>query len=173
MSSLAGYLRELAEKGIFDISDIIQQYESWVLEDRFMVLTHEREAWVSDAGEMEYIAVKCAKRGNDVYVSRVDSRLYGIGRNVPDIQHNFRLNPFTSMLFVTLTYDTKRCSFSEAWKQIGGVEFNLYRAYLRKKYGKFSVMRTWESYQNGHPHFYAILVFEEKEVPRFSKSLAK
>jgi hypothetical protein len=166
MVSLAGYLRELAEKGIFDIHDIVRKYESWVLEDRYMVMAHEREAWVSDAGEMEYIALKCAKRGNDVYVSRVASRLYGIGRNVPDIQHNFRENPFTSMLFVTLTYDTKLCSFSEAWKRIG-VEFNLYRANLRKKYGKFSVMRTWESYENGYPHVHAILIFEKKRFRVF------
>jgi hypothetical protein len=166
MASLAGYLRELAEKGIFDIHDIVRKYESWVLEDKFMVMAHEREAWVSNAGKMEYIALKCAKRGNDVYVSRVDSRLYGIGRNVPDIQHNFHENPFTSMLFITLTYDTKRCSFSEAWQRIG-VEFNLYRANLRKKYGKFSVMRTWESYENGYPHVHAILIFEEKKFRVF------
>ena len=166
MASLAGYLQELAEKGIYDKDDIVEKYEAWVLENRYMVIAHQQEAWVSDAGEWEYIAVKCAKRGNDVYVSRVDSRLYGIGRNVPDIQNNFNENPFTSMLFVTLTYDTKLCSFSEAWQRIG-IEFNLYRANLRKKYGKFSVMRTWESYENGHPHVHAILIFEEKRFRLF------
>ena len=166
MVSLAGYLRELAQRGTFDSQDIVRKYESWVLEDTYMVMAHEREAWVSDAGECEYIAVKCAKRGNPVYVSRVDSRLNGIGRNVPDIQHNFHETPFTSMLFVTLTYDTKLRSFSEAWQRIG-VEFNLYRANLRKKFGKFSVMRTWESYDNGHPHVHAIFIFEEKRFRVF------
>jgi hypothetical protein len=166
MASLTGYLKELAERGIYNSSDIVRKYESWVSEDRFMVMAHEREAWVSEAGKYEYVAVKCAKRGNDVYVSRVDSRLYGIGRNVPDIQHNFHDNPFTSMLFITLTYDTKLCSFTAAWKQIG-VEFNLYRANLYKKFGKFSVMRTWESYENGHPHVHAILIFEEKKFRVF------
>jgi len=166
MVSLAGYLRELAEKGIFDVGDIVRQYESWVLENRYMVMAHEREAWVSDAGEWEYIAVKCSKRGNDVYVYRVDSRLCGIGRNLPDIQHNFYETPFTSMLFISLTYDTKLCSFAEAWQRIG-VEFNRYRANLRKKYGKFSVMRTWESYENGFPHVHAILIFEEKKFRVF------
>jgi hypothetical protein len=166
MASLAGYLRELTEKGIFDFHDIVRKYEAWVLEDKFMVMAHEREQWVSNAGEWEYIAVKCAKRGNDVYVSRVDSRLIGVGRNVPDIQHNFYKNPFTSMLFVTLTYDTKLCSFSEAWQRIG-IEFNLYMANLRKKYGKISIMRTWESYENGYPHVHAILLFEEKRFRVF------
>lgn len=166
MSSLAGYLRELANRGTYDFEDIVEKYESWVLDNRYMVMAHEREKWLSEPGEYEYIAVKCAKRGNDVYVSRVDSRLSGIGKNLPDIKQSFHENPFTSMLFVTLTYDTKLCSFSEAWQRIG-IEFNLYRANLRKKYGKFSVMRTWESYENGHPHVHAILVFEEKKFRVF------
>jgi hypothetical protein len=166
MVSLAVYLRELAEKRIFDFDDIVRKYEGWVNEHRYMVMAHAREKWVSKAGEWEYIAVKCAKRGNDVYVSRVGSRLDGVGRNVPDIQHNFHENPFTSMLFVTLTYDTKLCSFSEPWQRIGA-QFNLYRANLRKKYGRLSVMRTWESYENGHPHVHAILIFEEKRFRVF------
>ncbi len=75
MSSLAGYLRKLAEKGVYDFEDIIEKYEAWVLDHRYMVMAHEREAWKEDAGKFEYVAVKCAKRGNDVYISRVDSRL--------------------------------------------------------------------------------------------------
>lgn len=166
MAYRTSYLRELAEKGIYDKDDIADKYEAWVLENRYMVMAHQIEAWLSDAGEYEYIAVKCAKRGNDVYVARVNSRLHGVGRNLPNIQHNFHENPFTSMLFITLTYDTKLCSFYEAWQRIG-IEFNLYRANLRKKYGKFSVMRTWESYENGHPHVHAILIFEEKRFRVF------
>ncbi len=103
MVSLTGYLGELAKRGPFDDQDIVRKYESWVLEDKYMVMAHEREAWVSNPEEWEYIVVKCSKRGNDVYVSRVDSRPRGVGRNVPDMQHNFNENQFTSMLFVTLT----------------------------------------------------------------------
>jgi hypothetical protein len=69
MSSLAGYLRTLAERGIYDSEDIVCKYESWVLDDRYMVMAHEREKWKQDAGKFEYVAVKCAKRGNDVYAS--------------------------------------------------------------------------------------------------------
>jgi hypothetical protein len=86
MSSLAGYIRSLAEKGTYDFDDIVEKYESWVLDDRYMVMAHQREQWLTDGGEWEYVAVKCAKRGNAVYVSRVDSRLCGIGRHVPDVQ---------------------------------------------------------------------------------------
>lgn len=45
MSSLAGYLRKLVEKGVYDFEDIIEKYEAWVLDNRYMVMVHEREAW--------------------------------------------------------------------------------------------------------------------------------
>jgi hypothetical protein len=153
------------KKRIFNSDDIVRKYEGWVNEHRYMIMAHEREKWVSEAGEWEYIAVKCAKRGNDVYVSRVNSRLSGIGRNVPGIQHDFHENPFTSILFVTLTYDTKICSFSEAWQQIG-VGFNRYRANLRKKYGKFPDAYLGELRERA-PHVHAILIFEEKKFRVF------
>lgn len=83
MYSLTGYLRQLAERGTYDSNDIVEKYESWVLDHKYMVMVHEREAWLSEPRQHEYIAVKCAKRGNDVYVSRVDSRLCGLGFHKP------------------------------------------------------------------------------------------
>jgi hypothetical protein len=166
MSSLAGYLRELAQRGTFDFDDIVEKYESWVNDPRYMVLAHEGEAWLADGGAYDHVAVICAKRGNDVYTSRVASRLYGIGKHVSELRHDFCKDPYTSMLFVTLSYNVNLCSFWEAWQQIG-IQWNLYRANLRKKYGKFSVFRTWESYQNGFPHIHAILIFEEKRLHVF------
>src|SRR4030067_1752645 len=114
MSSLAGYLRKLAEQSFYDFDDIIEKYEVWVLNHRYMVMAHEREAWKEEAGQFEYVAVKCAKRGNDVYVSRVDRRLYGLGFHVPNVDFDFEKHTYTHILFITLTYDTKLCSFDEA-----------------------------------------------------------
>jgi hypothetical protein len=161
MSSLAGYLRELAEKGIFDKDDIVDKYEFWVLDSRYMVLAHEREKWLSEGGAFEYVAVKCAKRGNDVYVSRVDSRLYGLGFHIPNVDFDFEKHPYTNILFITLTYDTKLCSFDVAWKNIAK-EFNLWKANIRKKFGDFSVFRCFEAFENGHPHIHMIAIFKEQ-----------
>jgi len=161
MSSLAGYLRELAEKGIFDKDDIVDKYEFWVLDSRYMVLAHEREKWLSDDGVYEYVAVKCAKRGNDVYVSRVDTRLYGLGFHIPNVDFDFEKHPYTNILFITLTYDTKLCSFDVAWKNIAK-EFNLWKANMRKKFGDFSVFRCFEAFENGHPHIHMIAIFKEQ-----------
>jgi hypothetical protein len=159
MSSLAGYLRKLAEKGIYDFEDIIEKYVAWVLDHRYMVMAHLREAWKTEAGQYKYVAVKCAKRGNDVYVSRVDSRLYGLGFHVPNMDFDFEKNPYTNILFITLTYNTKLCSFDVAWKNIGK-EFNLWKADVRKKFGDFSVFRCFEAFENGHPHIHLIAFFK-------------
>jgi hypothetical protein len=161
MSSLADYLRQLTERGTYDFGDIVEKYESWVLDHRYMVMAHEKEAWKADAGQFEYVAVKCAKRGNDVYVSRVDSRLYGLGFHIPNIDFDFEKHPYTNILFITLTYDTKLCSFDEAWKNIAK-EFNLWKANICKKFGDFSVFRCFEAFENGHPHIHMIAIFKEQ-----------
>jgi hypothetical protein len=161
MSSLAGYLRQLAERGTYDFNDIVEKYEAWVLDHKYMVMAHEREAWLPDAGQYEYVAVKCAKRGNEVYVSRVDSRLYGLGFHIPNMDFDFEKNPYTNILFITLTYDTKLSSFDVAWKDISK-EFNLWKANIRKKFGDFAVFRCFEAFENGHPHIHLIAVFKEQ-----------
>jgi hypothetical protein len=91
---------------------------------------------------------------------RVDNRLRGLGSHIPNVNFDFERNPYTSILFVTLTYDTKLCYFDEAWQNIAK-EFNRWKANIRKKFGKFSVFRCFESFENGYPHIHAILVFEE------------
>lgn len=62
-------------------------------------------------------------------------------------------------LWVTLTYDVKLCSFGDGWRSVG-VEFNRFMAYVRKKFGKVSCCRVFESFENGYPHIHCILLFE-------------
>lgn len=166
MASLAGYLKELAQRGTYNQNQIVRKFEEWLLEDRYMILAHEREKWLNDDGEFEYVAVKCAKRGNDVYVQRVEDRLRGMGRNVPNVNFNFEKHPFTRILFVTLTYDTKLCSFHEAWQEIAQ-QLNLFKERVRKEYGPFSVFRTFEAFANGYPHIHAIFIFDITEFKVF------
>lgn len=164
--SLSCYLRSLAEQGTYDAEEITKKFEAWVRQDNYMVLCHQKEQWIDREYSNEYIGVKCAKRGNDVYLSRVEERLNDLGDFVQDLRFDFEKNPYAEILFATLTYDTKLCPFDEAWKNIG-VEFNRFKANLRKKYGAFSVFRTWESFENGHPHIHAILIFHEYKFKVF------
>jgi len=118
----------------------------------------------------DVFAIKCAKRGNDVHRRRVYNRFKGLSKSVDKTRF---FNPkdrggqkTTRALFATFTYDTKLCSFGEAWENIGK-EFNQAMAYIRKKFGEVSTCRVFEAYENGHPHIHCILLFKEKEFKVF------
>jgi len=115
------------------------------------------------AGEIdkETFAIKCSKRGNDVYWWRVDKRL----RFLHELEDHTLFDPHANMkssnvIFATLTYDINRCSIREAWENIGE-EFNNWIRNLRKKYGRISYLRGWESSQKGYPHIHVLLVFHD------------
>jgi len=120
--------------------------------------------------ESDYFALKCSKRGNDVYRHRVYRRFKGLAslacKTAFFNPKDRTINKKTKALFVTLTYDTKLCSFGEAWKNIG-VEFNRFMSHVRKNFGKVSSCRVFEAYENGHPHIHCILLFEDKEFKGF------
>jgi len=106
--------------------------------------------------------VKCAKRGNDVYRSRVYRRfkdLCGISDDLVFFNPKDRGAKTTRALWVTLTYDTKLCTFAEAWRNVG-VELNRFMAYLRGMFGRVSCCRVFEAFENGYPHIHCILLFE-------------
>ena len=66
MSSLSAFLRDYAKFNYSD-DEIVDHYESWVKEDKYMILVRwDKEKWANDV-----FAVKCSKRGDDVYKSRL------------------------------------------------------------------------------------------------------
>jgi hypothetical protein len=158
-------LREFEEYGL-SVPEIVKKYSEWVSEDTYMILNRiNLRTYNTDV-----FAIKCSKRGNDVYRYRVYRRFRELAKLTSE---TIFFNPKdrnttrkTKALFVTLTYDTKRCGFDEAWKNIG-VEFNRFMAYVRKQFGKVSCCRVFEAYENGHPHIHCILLFEEYEFKVF------
>jgi hypothetical protein len=117
-------------------------------------------------------AVKCSKRGNDVYVARCRKRFNFLSNMDNDVvffspsDFDVKTDVRTSLLWFTLTYDTKRCSRSEAWRNIGH-EWNCFISAMRRRYGRISVMRSYEAFGNGYPHVHAILWFEETSFKVF------
>jgi hypothetical protein len=156
-------LREVLKDYIkynFPLEQITEKYTDWVSEDTYMILSK----WNKEKSKNDVYAVKCSKRGNDVYHSRVKSRFVGLSHKAEKLTF---FNPkdrsnekTTSALWVTLTYDTKLRSYNEAWEQIG-VEFNNFMAYIRRNFGKVSCCRVFESFENGYPHIHCILLFQE------------
>ena len=157
MSSLHVFLRDYIRFS-YSVPEIEERYVEWVSEVKYMILTRWNEKkWKNDV-----FAVKCAKRGNDVYRSRVSRRFAGLCSRAEDLvffNPKDRGTKRTRALWVTLTNDTKRCSFKEAWRNVG-VEFNRFMAYVRKKFGNVSCCRVFESFENGYPHIHCILLFE-------------
>ena len=158
MVSLNGFRKDYLRLN-FSVDEIVRQYKEWASEDTYMILTKwNRKEWKN-----EVFAVKCAKRGNDVYQSRVKSRFSGLSRKTENLiffNPKDREEKYTCALWTTLTYDTKLCSYKEAWEQIG-IQFNGFMAYVRSNFGKVSCCRVFESFENGYPHIHCILLFQE------------
>jgi len=74
---------------------------------------------------------------------------------------------FSSALWITLTWDTKRCSRFEAWEKEISSDFNRFMSALRSKYGEVSGFRTWEASEKGYPHCHVVLVFKEAKFTVF------
>ncbi|WGM88579.1 MAG: hypothetical protein NUK63_06545 [Candidatus Bathyarchaeum tardum] len=145
----------------FSVSEIVEKYSEWVSEDTYMIFDR------LDLRNYEHktFAIKCSKRGNDVYRKRVYRRfreLSNLANEADFFNPKDRTNDKTTRaLFVTLTYDTKRCSLDSAWENMG-LEFNCFMAYVRKNIGEVSCCRVFESYENGYPHIHCILLFEQE-----------
>jgi hypothetical protein len=166
---LSGFLNQYRDIEI-PTEDITQAYTSWVQEDRYMILERLKPTWdapkSSTMFEKETIAVKSAKRGNDVYSQRVLSRFGMFEDLLTDLNLTYfdRGKTRTQVLFLTLTYDTKLCSQHQAWKTLSKF-YNLFMSKMRRVFGSISSARTFESFENGYPHVHAVLLFNDFSFP--------
>ena len=166
-------VRDLFFRNLIKKKDVIDYYRCWVLHAEYMLLQRETTEPYKDTEnrKTDFIAVKCAKRGNDVYRYRVRKSLSNVFNNLDDIvffsikDRNLK-NIKTSAVSVTMTYDKKRCSLRDAWANVGK-EFSSWLTKLRKRYGKISIFRTWEAFKNGYPHINVILFFHSVEFSVF------
>ena len=159
-------VRDCLNRGVISDNDLIELYKNWRDQNEYLILCYHRRDFM-----LEYRAVKCAKRGNDVYNWRIGQKfkelemlasLYGENK-IFDIN---QAEPKTNCLLVTFTYDTKLKKKIDAWHDIS-LEYNRAITRLRQKFGKISVLRVWESFRNGYPHIHAILLFDDKRFNVF------
>jgi hypothetical protein len=140
LTSLRAVLKDYVKHN-FPLERVIEKYKDWVSEDTCMILSKWNQAkWRNDV-----YAVKCSKRGNDVYHSKVESRFKGLSHKAENLvffNPKDRSEKHTSALWVTLTYDTKLCSYKEAWEQIE-IQFNGFMVYVRRQYGRVSCYRVF------------------------------
>jgi hypothetical protein len=159
LPSLRGFLKDYLKEN-FSVEEIVDKYKEWVSESTYMILSR----WNDEKWKNDVFAIKCSKRGNDIYRLRVKNRFVGLSHKSEQMvffNPKDRVNDKTTCaLWTTLTYDTKLCSYKEAWEQIG-IEFNAFMAYVRRNFGKVSTCRVFESFENGYPHIHCILLFQE------------
>jgi hypothetical protein len=158
-------LEEFEEFGL-TIPQIVDRYWKWVSEVKYMILNRiNLRTFKSDV-----FAIKCSKRGNDVYRHRVYRRFKELSslaeKTVFFNPKDRELNKKTRALFITLTYDPKLCGWDKAWKTLGN-EYNRFMSHVRKKFGGVSCFRVFEAYESGYPHIHCILLFEEEEFKVF------
>ena len=149
--------------GILSIADVKEKYQQWVSYDQYMVLTND---------ECKNIAVKCSKRGNDVYRYRTRNTLDSVFK-LSSFLNEDMFNPNdtnlkSNCLFVTLTYDTKRCSVKEAWDNIGK-DINRYFSNIKRKFGRFANIRVFEAHANGYPHVHILMIFGNHKFSVFEQ----
>jgi hypothetical protein len=107
------------------------------------------------------VFVKASKRGNDVYISQLNSKFCFLD-SLPNIEFFMDWGvQQTPMLFITLTVDTKQFSLNQSWFSISK-SLNRFETLLRQKYGKFVKFRVWESHESGYPHCHIVIYFHDK-----------
>lgn len=184
-----GFIRRGLIKGQIDLTrrselELVQvAYSEWLLDDIYLSFKHTVSKTEVQTGrtesKVEYQAIKCRKRGNDVDAFRIDRRMRQLHDSiVPFIPKAIRSRS-TSALYVTGTVDPKKVGHDveRAWRDFGKW-FNSFLSGLRKKCitvqidekdgkpfihevpCKILVLRSWESHESGWPHFHAILCFE-------------
>ncbi|MBD3198049.1 MAG: hypothetical protein GF317_23565 [Candidatus Lokiarchaeota archaeon] len=159
-----GYLSHVRNdyvNGQLSFEEVKRKYVSWVNRDEYLVFYSEIE---NKNGENLYYAIKCAKRGNDVYRNRIYKRFrefYDLRKIDNEIVFcdNHKISA-SNIFFLTLTYDTKLCSIDEAWEKIGK-QFNEFLTNIKNNFGKCYIIRCFESFKNGYPHIHAILFFQD------------
>jgi len=156
------YFLEFSLDKDLDFGELEKFYFDWREFIEYIVVQKQTES-IRVKGEVdkETFAVKCSKRGNDVYWWRVSKRLKFLnGLKDGALFDPHSSNKMSNVLFVTLTYDVKRSSIREAWETVGE-DFNNWIRNLRKKYGRISHLRCWEASKKGYPHIHILMIFHD------------
>ena len=169
------FVRGCYFSGNIVLSDVVDLFKEWKNDAEYFILRgtleHTQKTFnsVNDCVGSEYIYrfIKASKRGNDVYRYLVNEKLKPLDkiRNITFFKDDWG-DKNTKFLFVTLTYDTKRCDVRAAWENIGK-DYHLFYTKLCKEYGEFEFFRTWESTKNFYPHVHILIGFKDTAFPVF------
>jgi hypothetical protein len=158
------YFLEFSLDKDIDFEELERFYVEWRDYDEYIVFQKQTDK-LSVTGEIEKgtVAIKGAKRGNDVYAWHLWNRL----KFLYNLKNQSYFDPHSNLkssnlLFVTLTYDVKLSTIRSAWDTIGE-DFNKWIRNLQKKFGRVSYLRCWDASKRGYPHVHLLMIFHDYE----------
>jgi hypothetical protein len=151
------------ESNQISYDEVQELYQTWVNQDEGFVL--QLQYGSKHNFKKRTIAVKCAKRGNDVYRYRVNNRLKLLSNALESAGIKIS-STRANTIFVTLTTAASGLNIREAWDNIGK-RWNRLLSAFKSKYGSLDHVRSWESTEAGYPHVHALMVFRETEFNVF------
>jgi hypothetical protein len=159
------------------ILDLIEAYRNWRdLDEYLLLLGRNRFTY-----ELKHLGVRASKRGNDVYSYKLSKRLGFFNQLKGHLFFNhdsFKSGDpvYSNLLWVTLTYHSKRSNLNEAWLNCE-TEFNRWITNLRNRYGKIDVLKFKQAFPDpqgeayGYPHFHVVLFFRDHKFKVFQQIL--
>lgn len=116
----------------------------------------------------EYVYIPTVKRGNPQYIRLLKKKFSRLceGPNKVFFEPGSFGAKSTSMLYVTMTIDRDMHTLEDSWNDIGKY-YNSAITAIKKKFGKASFLRTWQSHKDGYPHLHVIIYFDAKEFQVF------
>lgn len=117
-----------------------------------------------------WVNKKSVKRGNDVYIELLKDKFAPLLNSSNHIDFfstalNEHRNPVrrTRMLYLTGTCDqAKTGDIVASWVAFGAY-WNHFITSVRDIFGKAAYIRTWQSQDNGYPHFHTLIYFKDFE----------
>lgn len=117
----------------------------------------------------DYMISACSKRGNAEYIRQVKEKFEPFLTKEPLIFFDTSLNRKrkrkrkTNMLYISGTTDPAICGFDMGWLDFGS-HWNSFITNIKQQFGgKIVYIRTWQSQENGYPHFHALIYFKNIE----------
>lgn len=159
------------KQGQIDVLSAV--YEKWQTTPEALIL----RATNLRSGEVSYVGVKAAKRGNDVCAKRQLEKISFL-RDMRNDVYFFSMEDamkgiaMANVLWVTLTFDSKLCSLHEAWLHLSERVSSFIEG-LKKRFGDVQHFLTPEVFPEpsgaafGYPHVHLILWFKNAKFRVF------
>lgn len=146
-----------------DIPIITDLFVNWYKFEEIMPIRCTYRNLKTNTNETDLSIHKSIKRCNPEYIKAIRSKLQPFLDNEPKIffDRDWGVKK-TNALSIVLEYNANEHELGNAWFNVG-IDFNRFLSYLKKHFGKFVHIRTWQSHDTGYPHIHVIIYFNNFE----------